>query len=166
MLQTFFFVTMYITCKLTKVQKPQTFLLLPFPSEVFIVGRTLYQNIVYIYLAYACDIACQHFISHTTLKEKARALESHGYSVPFKQSILSDESRELLWIRMQRCLMISCSEIYNAKDLGLHCPYSIDNLLDIGDGPTFLSTSGWVQSNKVKCEAPLLRLTLWSWLRY
>jgi hypothetical protein len=51
----------------------------------------MYQYIVYVYLAYACDIACQYFISHTTLKERARAFESHGYSVPFKQSILSDE---------------------------------------------------------------------------
>ena len=37
-----------------------------------------------------------------------------------------------LWIRMQRCLMIPCSEINNAKDFGFQSPYSIDNLLDVG----------------------------------
>ena len=28
-------------------------------AEVFIISRTMYQYIVYIYLAYVCDIACQ-----------------------------------------------------------------------------------------------------------
>ena len=89
-------------------------------------------------MRYSCLISCvQYFIGHTTLKERVRALESHGYSVPFKQSILSDESRVLLLIRMQRCLMLPCSEINNAKDLGLQSPYSIDDLLDVGDGPSF-----------------------------
>jgi hypothetical protein len=61
-------------------------------AEVFIISRTMYQNIVYIYLAYACDIACQYFVGHTTLKERARAFESHGDSVLFKQSVYSCES--------------------------------------------------------------------------
>ena len=106
-------------------------------AEVFIVSRTMYQHIVDIYLAYTRDISGQYSIGHTTLKERARAFESHGNSVPFKQSILSDESRVLLRIRMQRCLMIPCSKIYNAEDLGLKSPYSINNLLDIGNGPSF-----------------------------
>ena len=88
----------------------------------------MYQYIVNIYLAYACDIAYQHFIGHTTLKERVR--------VPFKQSILSDESRVFLRIRMQRWLMVPCSKIDNAKDLGLKSPYAIDNLLDVGNGPS------------------------------
>ena len=33
--------------------------------------------------------------------------------------------------------MIPCGEIDDAKDLGLQSPYSIDNLLDIGNGPSF-----------------------------
>ena len=33
--------------------------------------------------------------------------------------------------------MLPCSEINNAKDLGLQSPYSIDDLLDVGDGPSF-----------------------------
>ena len=32
--------------------------------------------------------------------------------------------------------MIPCSEINNAKDLGLQSPDSIDNLLDVVDGPS------------------------------
>jgi hypothetical protein len=72
--------------------------------EVFIINRSMYQYIVYIYLAYACDIARQYFIGHTTLKERAWTLETHGYSVPFKQSLLSDENRVFLRIRVQRCL--------------------------------------------------------------
>jgi hypothetical protein len=43
-----------------------------------------------------------------------------------------DESRVLLWIRMQRCLMILCREINNAKDLVIQSPHSIDNLLVVG----------------------------------
>ena len=53
--------------------------------EVFIISRTMYQYIVYIYIAYACDIACQYFIGHTTLKERARALEASAYD-PFETS--------------------------------------------------------------------------------
>ncbi len=38
--------------------------------------------------------------------------------------------------------MIPCGEVDNAKDLGLKSPYTIDNLLDVGNRPSFESTSG------------------------
>jgi hypothetical protein len=67
---------------------------------------------------------------------------------------------------MQRCLMITFSEVNNAKHFRFQSPYAIDNLLDVGNGPSFESTSGRVQSNKVKGEAPLLRLAFRSRLGY
>ena len=56
-------------------------------------------------------------------------------------------------------------EIRNQVDELLEL-YAIDNLLDVGNGPSFESTSGRVQSNKVKGEAPLLKLTFRSRLGY
>ena len=112
--------------------------------------------------------------ANTTLKERVGAFESHGYSVPFKQSILSNESSVFLRclmkavysIRMQRCLMITCSEVNYANLFRFQSPYAIDNLLNVGNGPSFKSTSGRVQSNKVKGETLLLRLAFRSRLGY
>ena len=112
----------------------------PVPCEYC---RTMHQYIVYIYLAYACDIACQYFIGHTTLKERAWTLETHGYSVPFKQSILSDECRVFLRIRMQRCLM--------PKTMGFRVPILLIICWMLGMGhPLFLCNLGphsWLGSH-------------------
>ena len=45
-------------------------------------------------------------------------------------------------------------------------PHAIDNLLDVGNGPSIESTSDRVQSNKVKGEAPLLKLAFGGRLGY
>ena len=40
-------------------------------AEVFIIRSAEELYIVNIYLTYTCDISCQYFIGHTTLKERA-----------------------------------------------------------------------------------------------
>ena len=48
--------------------------------------------------------------------------------------------------------------VNKAEHVRFQSPYAIDNLLDVGNGPSFESTSGRVQSNKVKGELRVLRV--------
>ena len=126
----------------------------------------MHKKIVYVYLAYACDIAGKYFIGHAALEERTSALKAHSHSRPFKQTILSNECRELLTIFIERSLMVPSSEVYYSKLLGFQATYSIDHLSNVGDRPTFEWTSSRIQSNKVESEAPLLRCSLRCRLRH